>query len=83
MTVPGVNVIVAATFLAAVGDIRRFPGSRQLVGYLGLDPKVRQSGTGPATHAPDLQAGLQHRPTRARRSVLEHCPRPRSTARVL
>jgi transposase len=24
MTVPGVNVIVAATFMAAVGDIRRF-----------------------------------------------------------
>ena len=25
MTVPGVNVICAQTFLAAVGDIRRFP----------------------------------------------------------
>jgi hypothetical protein len=43
MTVPGVNVIVAATFLAAVGDIRRFPTSRQIVGYLDLDPKVRPS----------------------------------------
>jgi hypothetical protein len=32
MTVPGVNVIVAATFLAAVGDVGRFPGQRQLVG---------------------------------------------------
>jgi transposase len=50
MTVPGVNVIVAATFLAAVGDIHRFGTSRKLVGYLGLDPKVRQSGPGPATH---------------------------------
>jgi transposase len=50
MTVPGVNVIVAATFLAAIGDIRRFPNQRKLVGYLGLDPKVRQSGPGPATH---------------------------------
>jgi transposase len=50
MTVPGVNVIVAATFLAAVGDVRRFPGQRQLVGYLGLDPRVRQSGSTPATH---------------------------------
>ena len=48
MTVPGVNVICAATFLAAVGDIRRFGGSRQLVAYLGLDPRVRQSGTEPA-----------------------------------
>jgi len=42
MTVPGVNVIVAATFVAAVGDITRFPSPRQLVGYLGLDPKVRR-----------------------------------------
>jgi transposase len=48
MSVPGVNVICAATFLAAVGDIRRFCTSRQLVGYLGLDPKVRQSGSSPA-----------------------------------
>ena len=48
MSVPGVNVICAATFLAAIGDIRRFKTSRQLVGYLGLDPKVRQSGSSPA-----------------------------------
>jgi transposase len=50
LTVPGVNVICAATFLAAIGDIRRFGSSRQLVGYLGLDPRVRQSGSSPATH---------------------------------
>jgi transposase len=48
MSVPGVNVICAATFLAAIGDIKRFKTSRQLVGYLGLDPKVRQSGSSPA-----------------------------------
>jgi transposase len=49
LTVPGVNVICAATFLAAVGDIRRFPTARKLVGYLGLDPRVYQSGSAPAT----------------------------------
>jgi transposase len=48
MTVPGVNLICAATFIAAVGDPRRFPASRKLVAYLGLDPKVRQSGDAPA-----------------------------------
>jgi len=48
MTVPGVNVICAAIFLAAVGDIRRFKGSRPVVAYLGLDPRVYQSGSGPA-----------------------------------
>src|SRR4051812_46445281 len=50
MTVPGVNVIVAVTFLAAIGDVGRFPDRRKLVGYLGLDPKVRQSGDAPASH---------------------------------
>src|SRR4051794_121386 len=50
MTVPGVNVIVAATFMAAVGDIGRFPDRRKLTGYLGLDPRVRQSGAAPAAH---------------------------------
>jgi transposase len=48
MTVPGVNLIATATFLAAVGDITRFSNSRRLVAYLGLDPKVRQSGEQPA-----------------------------------
>jgi transposase len=50
MSVPGVNVITAATFWAAIGDVSRFRSSRGLVGYLGLDPRVRQSGPGPAKH---------------------------------
>ena len=48
MTVPGVNLICAATFMAAIGDVNRFTTSRKLVAYLGLDPKVRQSGEAPA-----------------------------------
>jgi transposase len=48
MTVPGVNLICAASFLAAVGDHRRFITSSKMVAYLGLDPKVRQSGEAPA-----------------------------------
>ena len=47
MTVPGVNLICAASFIAAVGDPNRFMTSRKLVAYLGLDPRVRQSGEGP------------------------------------
>jgi transposase len=50
MTVPGVSLMTAATFIATVGDIRRFPTPRKLVSYLGLDPKVRQSGSEPARH---------------------------------
>ena len=48
MTVPGVNLVATAAFLAAIGDIGRFSSSRRLVAYLGLDPKVRQSGEQPA-----------------------------------
>ncbi len=69
MTVPGVNVIVAATFLAAIGDIRRFRSPRKLVGYLGLDPRVRQSGTGPAIHGHISKQGS--RP--ARHALVEAC----------
>src|SRR4051812_1080482 len=48
MTVPGVNLIGAATFIAAIGHADRFLTSRKLVAYLGLDPKVRQPGEAPA-----------------------------------
>jgi len=50
MTVPGVNLHTAATFMACVGDIGRFRDPRKLVSYLGLDPRVRQSGEEPARH---------------------------------
>jgi transposase len=43
MTIPGVNVICAASFIAAVGNANRFLTSRHLVAYLGLDPKVKQA----------------------------------------
>jgi transposase len=50
MTLPGVNMVTAIALLAAIGDIKRFPTARQLVAYLGLDPRVRQSGNEPARH---------------------------------
>jgi transposase len=50
LTLPGVNFVTAAALLAAIGDIGRFPTSRQLVSYLGLDPRVTQSGSEPARH---------------------------------
>ena len=82
MTVPGVNVIVAATFMAAVGDIRRFRDRRKLTAYLGLDPKVRQSGAAPGQPRPHLQARLQQRPPRARRGVLVDRPPARPDRRA-
>jgi transposase len=69
MTVPGVNVIVAATFMAAVGDIRRFGDRRKLTAYLGLDPRVRQSGAGPAAHGHISKQGSAS----ARHALVEAC----------
>jgi transposase len=50
ISVPGVNVITAATFMAAIGEIGRFASPRRLVGYLSVDPRVRQSGLTAAAH---------------------------------
>ncbi len=50
LTIPGVDVGTAAAVIAAVGDISRFQSPGQLVAYLGLDPKVRQSGSEPARY---------------------------------
>jgi transposase len=60
ITVPGVSLMTAATFIAAVGEIDRFPSPRKLVGYLGLDPKVRQSGSEPARHGRISKQGAAH-----------------------
>jgi transposase len=69
MTVPGVNVTVAATFMAAVGDIRRFGDRRKLAAYLGLDPRVRQSGIAPAAHGHISKQGSAS----ARHALVEAC----------
>src|SRR6266566_3882577 len=50
MSVPGVSLVSAATFVAVVGDVHRFHSPKKLVSYVGLDPRVRQSGEGPARH---------------------------------
>lgn len=60
MTIPGVNVTVAMSVVAAVGDFSRFESPDRLVSYLGLNPKVRQSGNGPAVHGRITKAGRSH-----------------------
>jgi transposase len=50
MTIPGVGVGTAVTSMAAIGEIARFSSPRKLVAYLGLDPRVRQSGDEPPRH---------------------------------
>ena len=50
MTIPGIDVTTAATLIATIGRIDRFASPRHLVGYLGLDPRSRQSGLGAVQH---------------------------------
>ena len=47
LTIPGVGITTAAAVVAVVGDVTRFERPTKLVGYFGLDPKVRQSGDQP------------------------------------
>ena len=55
--------------MATVGDIRRFPDRRKLTGYLGLDPRVRQSGAAPANHGHISKQGS----VSARHALVEAC----------
>ncbi len=60
LTIPGVNVTVAAGLVAAIGDIRRFASPQKLVSYFGLNPRVRQSGLGLAQHGRISKVGWAH-----------------------
>lgn len=41
---PGVGPVTALAFVATIGPIRRFRNSKQLVSYLGLNPREHSSG---------------------------------------
>jgi len=60
MTIPGVDATVALSIVAAVGDFGRFRTPEQLVSYLGLNPRVRQSGGQPASHGRITKQGRAH-----------------------
>jgi len=60
MTITGVNLTVAAGVMAAIGDISRFHSPGKLVSYFGLNPRVRQSGLGPAHHGRISKVGRSH-----------------------
>ncbi len=44
MTAPGIGWILAYTIAGEIGDIGRFSYAKKLVAYMGLCPRVRQSG---------------------------------------
>ena len=45
VSIPGVGPITAMVVLAEVGDLRRFKRARQLSAYVGVSPRVWESGT--------------------------------------
>jgi hypothetical protein len=44
LSLPGVDVTVAQTIVAALGDVKRFPNADHAAAYLGLVPSTHQSG---------------------------------------
>ncbi len=59
LTIPGVNVTVAQTVLAALGDIGRFGDGDHAASYLGLVPSTRQSAHR-TYHGPITRTGNSH-----------------------
>ena len=60
ITIPGIDVVTALTLAAIIGDIRRFRAPTKLVGYFGLDPRVRQSGSHAAYYGRITKRGRAH-----------------------
>lgn len=73
----GVSFIVAVTFVAKIGDVRRFDNPRQLMSFLGLVPSERSTGE-PVRRAGLTLAGNR----RARRVLIEGAWTYRYPARV-
>jgi transposase len=60
MTIPGVDAIAGISIVAAVGDFTRFDDPDKLVAYLGLNPRVRQSGNSAPVHGRISKTGRAH-----------------------
>jgi transposase len=43
-SIPGIGPFIAASIIAEVQDMHRFPTAKALIAFAGLDPKIRQSG---------------------------------------
>jgi transposase len=43
-SIPGVGPFIAASLIGEIQDMSRFRSSKQLIAYVGLDPRIKQSG---------------------------------------
>ncbi len=59
LTLPGVDLVVAQSLLAALGDVSRFADGARAASYLGLVPSTRQSATR-CYHGPITKRGRSH-----------------------
>jgi transposase len=59
LTLPGVDVTVAQSLLAALGDLSRFKDADHAAAYLGLVPSTKQSGDN-CYHGPITKQGRGH-----------------------
>lgn len=44
LSITGVNLVVAASLIGTIGDIKRFPDKKKLAAYFGVVPSTYQSG---------------------------------------
>ncbi len=50
-SIPGVAFVTSSVVLAEAGDLRRFLRARQATAFVGLTPRIKQSGTSVHAHA--------------------------------
>lgn len=62
----GIRHRVAFAMMAIIGDVRRFPTAKKLVGYIGLSPRRKQSGN----NAKGREQGLANSGRRDLRALL-------------
>jgi transposase len=81
--VPGVGPVLAAIFVAEIGDVHRFAGPAQLASWAGLTPKHRESDTvvrrGPITKQGSTMvrwAAVEAAPGRPQRGLAGADPHP-------
>jgi len=60
LTVSGINLTAAVGLVAAIGDVSRFASPQKLASYVGLNPRVRQSGLGLAQYGRISKQGRAH-----------------------
>ena len=82
MTHPGIGPVPALAFVLAIGPITRFPRSRKLVSYLGLNPSEASSGGQRRLGAISKQGNTMLRWLAGRSRAPRRAQRPRTATRL-